>query len=75
MKRSRQSSDVDLATAAGDLLVGAEELEENLNLLDPAVGVLDVGRLDRNDWSTLYLSSLCILSAVNENTPRADLCE
>jgi hypothetical protein len=67
--------DVDLEAAAGALLVGAEELEDNLALLDPALGVLANGSVDRDDFDQLYASSLCILSVVNENVADPDVCE
>lgn len=69
-------ADVDLATAAGDLMLSSEELEDNLAILDPALGVLgNGGRLDRDDFSALYLNSLCILSIVNNNQPDSLLCD
>ncbi len=71
----RFGADVDLETAAGALLVTAEELENNLALLDPALGVLDGGRVDRDDFNQVYAESLCILSVVNENVVDPGLCE
>jgi hypothetical protein len=70
----RFDADVDLATAAGALLVSAEELEDNLALLDPVLSVLDGGRLDRDDFNEVYASSLCILSVVNNNVVDPDVC-
>lgn len=67
--------DVDLATAAGALLVSAEELENNLALLDPALGALAGGSVDRDDFNLLYAESLCILSVVNENVVDPASCE
>jgi hypothetical protein len=67
--------DVNLEAAAGALLVSAEELEDNLALLDPALGVLANGSVDRDDFDQLYASSLCILSVVNENVVDPDVCE
>jgi hypothetical protein len=67
--------DVDLETAAGDLLISAEDLEDNLSLLDPALSVLDGGRLDRQDWTFFYRDSLCILSVTSENRPSPDICQ
>jgi hypothetical protein len=69
-------ADLDLAAAAGDLLVSPEQLEDNLVFLDPAFGVLDSGTLDRDDFTELYLQTLCILSSVVvENQPDVSLCE
>jgi hypothetical protein len=36
--------------------------------------VLGNGVLDRDDFTQFYIDSLCILSAVNENTPDPVLC-
>lgn len=66
--------DVDLDTAAGELLVTREFLEENLNLLPPELSVLDGGQISRSDFSELYLAARCVLSAVQENTPDPDIC-
>jgi hypothetical protein len=67
--------DVDADTAAGQLYIPTEELLDNLGLLDPAMGVLDGGRLDRQDFDALYLDSLCILGVVNENVVDPSLCD
>lgn len=67
--------DVNLRTAAGDFFTSPESLELNLVLLDPAMGVLDGGTMDRDDFSFFYRSSLCILSTVNENTVVQSFCE
>lgn len=67
--------DVDATTAAAELYVSREELLSNLNLLDPAMAVLDGGSLDRQDFDALYLDSLCILGVVNENQVDPSLCQ
>jgi hypothetical protein len=67
--------DVDAATAAAELYVTTEELLSNLGILDPAMGVLDGGQLDRQDFDALYLDSLCVLGVVNENQIDPSLCE
>jgi hypothetical protein len=67
--------DVVLATAAGDLYVTAEELESNLDVLDPALSVLDGGSMDRDDFTALYLFNICVLSVVNENQPDPAVCD
>jgi hypothetical protein len=66
--------DVDLDTAAGDLMVTREALEENLNLLEPEFQVLDGGTMSRNDFSQLYRGARCVLSAVDENMPDPAVC-
>jgi hypothetical protein len=68
-------ADLDLQTAAGDLFVTPDFLEENLLLLAPELAVLNGGSIDRGDFDVFYLESLCILSVVNENTPNPALCD
>lgn len=67
--------DVDAETAAAALYVSTEELLQNLNLLDPAMAVLDGGKLDRQDFDQLYAPSLCILSVVSENAVDPEICD
>jgi hypothetical protein len=67
--------DVDLATAAGDLLYPPDLLVNEIIRLDPAVSGLDQGfRIDRDDWGFLYVNSLCIVSPANENRPTDERC-
>jgi hypothetical protein len=68
-------SDVDLATAAGDLLVSEEFLRANLSLLHPALGVLDGGTRSRDGFTRLYLQSLCLFSTPLENQPDPNVCD
>jgi mono/diheme cytochrome c family protein len=70
----RFDQDMFLKDAAGDLGLTPDELEENLNLLNPALGVLDDGTLDRDDFTQFYVDSLCILQLVGENQPDPNLC-
>jgi hypothetical protein len=71
----RFDRDISLADAAGDLGLTPEELEDNLNLLNPALGVLDDGSVDRDDFTQFYVDSLCILQLVGENQPDPNLCQ
>ena len=64
-----------LRDAAGDLGLSAEDLDENLNTLEPELGVLRRGSIDRDDFTALYVASLCELSAVNRNQPEAAVCD
>lgn len=67
--------DVDAARAAAALYVSTDDLLTNLILLDPALSVLDGGRIDRQDFDQVYAESLCILSVVNDNTVALDACQ
>jgi hypothetical protein len=72
---SRFDQDMTLADAAGDLGLRPDQLERDLPLLDPTLQVLDDIVLDRDDFTQVYVASLCILSAANENTPDPVLCD
>ncbi|MEY4549105.1 MAG: hypothetical protein RL685_5300, partial [Pseudomonadota bacterium] len=71
----RFEDDLELAPAAGDLGVSTAELEDSLNLLDPVLSVLRRGTLDRDDFTALFVASLCELSSTLENQPDAAACE
>jgi mono/diheme cytochrome c family protein len=70
----RFDQDMRLEDAAGDLGLTPEELEDNLNILNPALGVLDDGSVDRDDFTQFYVDSLCVLQLVGENQPDPALC-
>jgi hypothetical protein len=70
----RFDQDMRLADAAGDLGLTPEELDENLNIIAPELGVLRRGVVDRDDFTQFYVDSLCILQGVGENQPDPDLC-
>jgi len=69
------NADVDLATAAGELMVTAEDLRENLALLDPALSVLDGGSIARSDFDQLYTGATCIFGVVLENQVDPAVCD
>jgi hypothetical protein len=71
----RFDQDMTLADAAGDLGVTPDVLEDELNDLDPALNILEQSRLDRDDFTAVYVNSLCILSVVNENQPDPVVCD
>ena len=67
---------MDLATAAGDLLISAEELRQDLDLLDPVFAVLgNGGKLDRDDFNALYANAACIFSTLLNNQVDPALCD
>ena len=69
-------ADVDLETAAGDLLVSPQELSDNIDLLDPVLSVLaGGGKVDRDDFNALYAKSACILTTVLENQVDPAVCD
>jgi hypothetical protein len=70
----RFDQDMIIKDAAGDLGLTPQELEENLNLLNPALGVLDDGSLDRDDFTQFYVDSLCRLTVFGDNVPNQQLC-
>jgi len=66
-----QLGNVSINTAAGEFAVPADELQDNIDLLDPSLSPLSVdgGYVDRNQMEANFLDAVCILQAVNENTP------
>jgi len=71
----RFDADMRLADAAGDLGLLPEDLRDNLQLLDPVVSVLDSGTLDRDDFTAVFVDSLCQLSTPLENQPDVAVCD
>jgi mono/diheme cytochrome c family protein len=71
----RFNLDMTIKDAAGDLGISADVLTDELNLLDPALKVLDGSTIDRDDFSALYVVSLCELSVVNTNRPQQAFCD
>jgi serine/threonine-protein kinase len=67
--------DVNLQVAAGDLGVRPDDLDNDLNLLDPALGVLESFTIDRDDFTELYTASLCVMQSFSQNQPDLDLCD
>jgi len=70
----RFDQDMRLEDAAGDMGLTAEQLERDLNVLNPALQVLEDGSVDRDDFTQFYVDSLCRLLIVNENNVDPDLC-
>ena len=71
----RFDRDVALKDAAGDLGVSRDVLKDTLNLLDPRLGVLEKGTVDRDDFTAVYVASLCALSGVLNNQPDEAICD
>jgi serine/threonine-protein kinase len=74
--------DMDITKVAGDLGVSVELLEGNIALLDPQIQTVRGGNrnglaptIDRDDFTALYLQSLCIMQVSSQNQPLVDDCE
>jgi hypothetical protein len=68
--------DVNLNTAAGDLGLLPSDLKDNLQLVNPALSVLRTGgQIDRDDFTALYIDSLCRLSIQLNNVPLQATCD
>jgi len=70
----RFDRDMVLEDAAGDLGIRPDELQDELNILNPAIQVLDGGFLDRDDFTQFYVDSVCLLQTFGDNFPDPDLC-
>jgi len=77
----RFDADLTLADVAGDLGVTPDELDGDLDLLDPVLSVLGSGRnttggtLDRDDFTAVFVDSLCVMSQPLENQPDVAVCD
>lgn len=65
---------VSLEAAAALLLVSPRTLEDNLDLLDPALQPLAGGTVPRSVLTASYTSTMCILSVALENQPDPTYC-
>jgi mono/diheme cytochrome c family protein len=68
---------VDLDTAAADLGLQSQDLSDNLGLVDPVLAVLKdgAGTLDRDDFTAVYVATLCRLTTLNQNAPDQNVCD
>jgi mono/diheme cytochrome c family protein len=72
----RFNVDIDLATAAGELGLTPEELDDFINLLDPRLAPLREGvAVDRDDFTDVFEESLCIMQNISENQPDPNRCD
>jgi serine/threonine-protein kinase len=71
----RFDQDVRIEDAAGDLGLTPDELADNLDILNPVLEVLDRGTIDRDDFTAVYVDSLCLLSINLENQPDVAVCD
>jgi mono/diheme cytochrome c family protein len=71
----RFDQDIRLADAAGDLGVTPDTLSNDLDLLDPVLATLDRSSIDRDDFTAVFIDSLCIMSSPLENQPDVAVCD
>jgi hypothetical protein len=71
----RFDQDVRIEDAAGDLGLTPDDLADNLDILNPVLEVLDRGTIDRDDFTAVYVDSLCLLSINLENQPDVAVCD
>jgi len=71
----RFDQDMRLEDAAGDLGLTPDELSRNLNDLNPVLSTLDRNTIDRDDFTAVFVDSLCILSTTLENQPDVAVCD
>jgi serine/threonine-protein kinase len=67
--------DLTLADAAGDLGVTSEQLQDRFALQPPQLAVLANGTLDRDDFTEVFVRSLCDVSVTLENRPLPSFCD
>jgi hypothetical protein len=61
--------------AAGDLGLTPDDLADNLDILNPVLEVLDRGTIDRDDFTAVFVDSLCRISTPLENQPDVAVCD
>jgi len=71
----RFDQDMRIEDAAGDLGLTPDQLSDDLNLLDPVLATLDRNTIDRDDFTAVFVNSLCILSTNLENQPVVAVCD
>lgn len=60
---------------AGDLGISEEVLLDNLSRLDSRLRIASEISIDRNDFSALFLESLCRMQRVSRNRPLDETCD
>ncbi|HTV20026.1 MAG TPA: hypothetical protein VMG12_15185 [Polyangiaceae bacterium] len=71
----RFNVDLDLAQAAAELGVTADELKDNLNLLDPRLSVLRQTSVERETFTDTFAESLCFMQSLGRNIADPDICD
>ena len=65
----RFNVEVDLKQAAAELGLTLDELDDDLNLLDPRLSVLRQTTIEREDFTDTFEESLCIMQIISRNVP------
>ena len=65
----RFNVEVDLKQAAAELGLTLDELDDDLNLLDPRLSVLRQTTIEREDFTDTFEESLCIMQVISRNVP------
>jgi hypothetical protein len=71
----RFDQDMRIEDAAGDLGLTPDDLAGSLDLLDPTLAVLERGTIDRDDFTNVFVDSLCNISTFLENVPDQAVCD
>jgi len=71
----RFDQDLRIQDVAGDLGVTPDELQNDLDLLDPTLAVLKRGTVDRDDFTAVFVDSLCVMSSNLDNQPDVAVCD
>jgi serine/threonine-protein kinase len=71
----RFDQDMRIEDAAGDLGLTPDDLADNLDILNPVLEVLDRGTIDRDDFTAVFVDSLCRISTPLENQPDVAVCD
>jgi mono/diheme cytochrome c family protein len=71
----RFDRDLGLAEVAGDLGVSEQLLANNLARLDPQLQIISTATIDRDDFTNLFLASLCVMQVSSQNQPLLEDCD
>jgi mono/diheme cytochrome c family protein len=67
--------DMDLRAVAGDVGLDSETFRQNLNIFDPQIQIVRQATIDRDDFTALFLASICVAQTFSQNQPNIDDCQ
>ena len=67
--------DMDLRAVAGDVGLDSETFRQNLNIFDPQIQIVRQATIDRDDFTALFLASICVAQTFSQNQPNIDICQ